>query len=149
MGHGWVTMSQRLIWMGLRIYAVMSILVYLNVLGERVLRYFHSQRPVSTKWYYTSGSETINFVAQRSATVLPSTPVSTLQYIIWHWMFPPLDILLQYWIEHVCFGLSMSCLHSLHGYSTGGPGFANDCPCGVWCRGLTTCPCLLVHFLEI
>ena len=20
------------------------------------------------------------------------------------------------------------------------PGFATDCPCGVWCRGLTTCP---------
>ena len=19
------------------------------------------------------------------------------------------------------------------------PGFATDCPCGVWCRGLTTC----------
>ena len=35
----------------------------------------------------------------------------------------------------------MSCLHSLLGYSTGGvPGFATDCPCSVWCRGLTTCP---------
>ena len=22
----------------------------------------------------------------------------------------------------------------------GVPGFATDCPCGVWCRGLTTCP---------
>ena len=31
----------------------------------------------------------------------------------------------------------------------GVPGFATDCPCGVWCRGLTTCPCMLVHFLEI
>ena len=27
--------------------------------------------------------------------------------------------------------------------------FATDCPCGVWCRRLTTCPCMLVHFLEI
>ena len=25
--------------------------------------------------------------------------------------------------------------------------FATDCPCGVWCRGLTTC--MLVHFLEL
>ena len=29
------------------------------------------------------------------------------------------------------------------------PGFAIDCPCGIWCRGLTICPCMLVHFLEI
>ena len=34
----------------------------------------------------------------------------------------------------------MSCLHSLHGYSTGEfQAFATDCPCDVWCRGLTTC----------
>ena len=32
----------------------------------------------------------------------------------------------------------MSCLHSLLFYR-GVPGFATDCPCGVWCRGLTTC----------
>ena len=31
----------------------------------------------------------------------------------------PLDILLEYWIEHVFFGILMSCLHSLLGYSTG------------------------------
>ena len=29
----------------------------------------------------------------------------------------------------------------------GVPDFATDCPCGVWCRGSTTC--MLVHFLEI
>ena len=35
----------------------------------------------------------------------------------------------------------MLCLHSLIGYFIRGvPGFATDCPCGVWCRGLTTCP---------
>ena len=42
-------------------------------------------------------------------------------------------------------------------HNMGVPGSATDCPCGVWCRGLTTCPlyvgplapCMLVHFLEI
>ena len=35
-------------------------------------------------------------------------------------MFPPLDILLEYWIENVSFLDSfMACLHSLLGYSTG------------------------------
>ena len=31
----------------------------------------------------------------------------------------------------------------------GVPCFATDCPCGVWYQGLATCPCMLVHFLEI
>ena len=29
------------------------------------------------------------------------------------------------------------------------PGFAIDCPCGVWCHGLTTFLLHCVHFLEI
>ena len=56
------------------------------------------------------------------------------------WMFPPLDILLEYWIEHVTFGL----LYVMFTFPTrifymGVPSFATDCPCGVWCRVLTTC----------
>ena len=56
------------------------------------------------------------------------------------WMFPPLDILLENWIEHVTFGL----LYVMFTFPTrtfyrGVQGFASDCPCGVWCRGLTTC----------
>ena len=56
------------------------------------------------------------------------------------WMFPPLDILLEYWIEHVTFGL----LYVMFTFPTrifyrGIPGFATVCPCGVWSRGLTTC----------
>ena len=35
------------------------------------------------------------------------------------WMFPPLRILLEYWIEYVSFGLLYVILHSLLGYSTG------------------------------
>ena len=34
----------------------------------------------------------------------------------------------------------MSCLDSLLGYPTGGvPAVVTDCPCDVWCHGLTTC----------
>ena len=51
-----------------------------------------------------------------------------------------LDIFLVYWIEHVTFGL----LYVMFTFPTrvfyrGIPGFAADCPCGVWCGGLTTC----------
>ena len=54
--------------------------------------------------------------------------------------FRLLDILLEYWIEHVTLGL----LYVMFTFSTtilyrGLPGFAADCPWGVWCRGLTTC----------
>ena len=55
-------------------------------------------------------------------------------------MFLYLDILFEYWIEHVTFGP----LYVMFGFSTrifymGVPGFATDCPCGDWCRGLITC----------
>ena len=55
------------------------------------------------------------------------------------WMFPTLDILLEYWIEHVAFGIhyGMFTFHTRISYM-GVPGFAADCHCGVWCRGLTT-----------
>ena len=65
-------------------------------------------------------------------------------------LFLPLDILLEYWIEHVSFGLLYVMLtFPTRIFYRGVPGFATDCPCGVWCRGLTTRPCMLVHFLEI
>ena len=52
----------------------------------------------------------------------------------------PLDILLEYWIEHITVGL----LYVMFTFPSrifyrGVPGFATDCPCGVWCHGLTTC----------
>ena len=54
-------------------------------------------------------------------------------------MIPPLGIPFEYWIEHVTFGL----LYAMFRFFTrvfymGGPGFATDCPEGVWCHGLTT-----------
>ena len=52
----------------------------------------------------------------------------------------PLDLLSEYGIQHGAIGP----LYVTSGYSTwifcrGVSGFATDCPCGVWCRGLTTC----------
>ena len=63
------------------------------------------------------------------------------------WMFPPLDILLEYWIEHVTFGLFyVMFTFPARILYRGVPGFATDCPCGVWCRGLTTCPLYVGSF---
>ena len=56
------------------------------------------------------------------------------------WMFLPLDIPSEYRPEHVTFGLL--CLifkFPSRIFCRRVPGFATDCPCGVWCRGLTTC----------
>ena len=54
-------------------------------------------------------------------------------------MFLPLDIPFEYWIKLVTIGL----LYVMFRLSTrifyrGVSGFASDCPCGAWCRGLTT-----------
>ena len=55
-------------------------------------------------------------------------------------MFLSLDLLWEYRIQH---GANRP-LYVTSSYSTwifcrGVSGFATDCPCGVWCRGLTTC----------
>ena len=55
------------------------------------------------------------------------------------WKFPPLDIPFAYWIGH----LTVKLLWFMFRFSTRIiyriiPGFVTDCPCGVWCRGLTT-----------
>ena len=55
-------------------------------------------------------------------------------------MFLCLDLLSQYGIQHGVIGP----LYATSSYSTwifckGVSGFATDCPCDVWCRGLTAC----------
>ena len=55
-------------------------------------------------------------------------------------MFLSLDLLSEYRIQHGAIGP----LYVTSGYSTcifcrGVSGFATDCPCDVWCCGLTTC----------
>ena len=55
-------------------------------------------------------------------------------------MFPPVDFLLEYWIEHVTFRpLCVMFTFPTRIFYRGVPGFATHCPCGVWCHGLTTC----------
>ena len=56
------------------------------------------------------------------------------------WMFLPLDIPSGYRPEHVTFGL-LCVIFKFPSriFCRRVPGFATDCPCGVWCRGLTTC----------
>ena len=57
------------------------------------------------------------------------------------WILLPLDIPFEYWIEHITFRLLCVMFRfSTRIFYRGVPGFETDCPCGVWCRGLTTCP---------
>ena len=57
-----------------------------------------------------------------------------------HIVFLPLDIPSEYRPEHVTFGL-LCVIFKFPSriFCRRVPGFATDCPCGVWCRGLTTC----------
>ena len=54
--------------------------------------------------------------------------------------FLPLYLLSEYQIQHGAIGpidVTSSCWSWI--FCRGVSGFATDCPCGVWCRGLTTC----------
>ena len=52
----------------------------------------------------------------------------------------PLDLLIEYWTEHVTIGpLYLKFVFSTRIFYRGVPGIAKDCPCGVWCHGLATC----------
>ena len=55
-------------------------------------------------------------------------------------MFLSLDLLSEYRIQHGAIGsLYVTCSYSIWIFCRGVSGFATCCPCGVWCRGLTTC----------
>ena len=55
-------------------------------------------------------------------------------------MFLSLDLLWEYRIQHSANGpLYVTSSNSTWIFCRGVSGFATDCPCGVWCRGLTTC----------
>ena len=56
-------------------------------------------------------------------------------------MFLPLDLLSEYRIQHGAIGpLYLTSSYSTSIFGRGVSGFATDCPCGVWCCGLTTRP---------
>ena len=55
-------------------------------------------------------------------------------------MFLSLDLLWEYRIQHGANGpLYVTSSYSTWIFCRGVSGFATDCLCGVWCRGLTTC----------
>ena len=55
-------------------------------------------------------------------------------------MFLSLDLLWEYWIQHGANGpLYVTSCYSTWIFCRGVSGFATDCPCDIWCRGLTTC----------
>ena len=54
-------------------------------------------------------------------------------------MFLSLDLLPEYRIQHTIGLLYATFIYSTRIFYRGVSGFATDCPCGVWCRGLTTC----------
>ena len=55
-------------------------------------------------------------------------------------MFLSLDLPSEYGIQHGTNGpLYVTSSYSTWIFCRGVSGFATDCPCGVWCRGLTTC----------
>ena len=54
-------------------------------------------------------------------------------------MFLSLDLLPEYRIQHTIGLLYVTSIYSTRIFYRGVSGFATDCPCGVWCRGLTTC----------
>ena len=67
------------------------------------------------------------------------------RYLVFHNSSPPrmflsLDLLWEYRIQHSADGpLYVTSSYSTWIFCRGVSGFATDCPCGVWCRGLTTC----------
>ena len=55
-------------------------------------------------------------------------------------MFLSLDLLWEYRIQHGANGpLYVTSSYSTWIFCRGVSGFATDCPCGIWCRGLTIC----------
>ena len=65
-------------------------------------------------------------------------------------MFLFLDLLSEYRIQHGTNGpLYVTSTYSIWIFCRGVSGFATDCPCGVWYRGLTTCLLHVGHLLKI
>ena len=64
-------------------------------------------------------------------------------------MFLSLDLLPEYRIQHTIGLLYVTSIYWTIIFYRGVSGFATDCPCGVWCRGLTLASCMLVHFSDM
>ena len=80
----------------------------------------------------------IPFEQQLLACLILSHFVSVIAHLTQSFCAPV--VLLEYWTKHTIIGfLYVTFIFSTKIFSWGCPGFATDCPCGVWCRALTTC----------
>ena len=62
------------------------------------------------------------------------------RYLVFYNPSPPRMFLSEYRIQHGAIGpLYVTSSYSTWIFCRGVSGFATDCPCNVWCRGLTTC----------
>ena len=79
------------------------------------------------------------------STNMPDKQQFDTRYLVFYNPSPPrmflsLDLLWEYRIQHGANGpLYVTSSYSTWIFCRGVSGFATDCPCGVWCRGLNTC----------
>ena len=62
------------------------------------------------------------------------------EYVFYHNLTPDaLEVIMATAASHILHCLWVTPSYSTWIFCRGVSGFATDCPCGVWCRGLTTC----------
>ena len=87
------------------------------------------------------------FVLILNNTLILGIWCSTIPHL--QWCFCPLTFFQNIGFNMVPSDPFMSHLATQLIFCRGVSGFATDCPCNVWCRGLTISSCMLVHLLEI
>ena len=102
----------------------------------------HSRHPLSRFWPegLVVGQLLWNQIAFYSTFVLQYRKNILLYRTTVYFLSYPWTFSLNIGLNMLPLDSFMSCLHSLLGYYTGDSRLAIDCPCGVWCRGLTTFP---------
>ena len=85
------------------------------------------------------------FVYYTISTLCSLLLITSTRYLVFYNPSPPrmflsLDLLSEYRIQHGAIGpLYVTSSYSTWIFCRGVSGFATDCPCSVWCRGLTAC----------
>ena len=100
-------------------------------------------------WHAISGARYWGFVSPKLhvSTYIETNNIvgGSTRYLVFYNTSPPrmflsLDLLWECRIQHGANGpLYVTSSYSTWIFCRGVSGFATDCPCGVWCRGLTTC----------
>ena len=101
---------------------------YVSDHGQHVWSWTHNHTPANLTISYPGFKQ--HFGTRYLVFYNPSPPR----------MFLSLDLLSEYRIQHGAIGpLSVTYSYSALIFCRGVSGFATDCPCDVWCRGLTNC----------